>query len=125
MSTKTMKILTTIATILLIISMGVSVVYAASSGEAITPGGLKATYNGTGDIQTVGQKIMGIINTVGVVVAVVILMVLGIKYMMGSAEEKAEYKKTMIPYIVGAVLIFGATTIANAIYNFANGLNTK
>ena len=120
MSTKTMKILTTIATILLIISMGASVVYA----DGITTDTLKPTYQGTGDIQTVGQKIMGIINTVGVVIAVVILMILGIKYMMGSAEEKAEYKKTMIPYIIGAVLIFGATTIANAVYNFANGLNS-
>ena len=120
MSTKTMKILTTIATILLIIFMGASVVYA----DGITPDKLKSSYQGTGDIQTVGQKIMGIINTVGVVIAVVILMILGIKYMMGSAEEKAEYKKTMIPYIIGAVLIFGATTIANAVYNFANGLNS-
>ena len=42
--------------------------------------------------------------------------------MMGSAEEKAEYKKTMIPYVVGAILLFAATTIANAVYNFANGL---
>ena len=66
---------------------------------------------------------MGILQTVGIVVAVVVLMVLGIKYMMGSAEEKAEYKKTMIPYVVGAILIFGATTIANMVYQFANGLN--
>jgi len=51
-------------------------------------------------------------------------MVLGIKYMMGSAEEKAEYKKTMIPYIIGAILLFAATTIANAIYTFANGMNS-
>ena len=121
MNTKTMKILTTIATILLIVSMGVSVVYADDT--APNPGSLTPTYQGTEDITDVGQKIMGIVNTVGVVVAVVILMVLGIKYMMGSAEEKAEYKKTMMPYIIGAVLIFGATTIANAVYNFASGLN--
>ena len=65
---------------------------------------------------------MGIIQVVGVVIAVLVLMVLGVKYMMGSAEEKAEYKKTMIPYIVGAILIFAAATIANAIYNFASGV---
>ena len=29
----------------------------------------------------------------------------------------------MIPYVVGAILIFGATTIANMVYQFANGLN--
>lgn len=119
MSTRTMKILTTIVTIFLMVSMGASIVYADGG---ISPNSLNATYNGTNDIKNVGQKIMGIINTAGVVIAVIVLMVLGIKYMMGSAEEKAEYKKTMIPYIVGAVLIFGATTIANAIYNFANGI---
>ena len=38
---------------------------------------------------------------------------------MGSAEEKAEYKKVMIPYLIGAVLIFAAPYIADAIYNFS------
>ena len=41
--------------------------------------------------------------------------------MMGSAEEKAEYKKTMIPYLVGAILVFAASTIANFVYNFVSG----
>lgn len=117
MSKKTMKILTTIATILLIVSMGASIVCAATDigGVSIDP----RTEN-TGDITKVGNKIMGILQVVGVLIAVIILMVLGIKYMMGSAEEKAEYKKTMIPYIVGAILIFAAATIANAIYNFVS-----
>ena len=122
MSTKSMKILITIATMCLIISMGVSVVLATDESGSISPSSLSANYSGTGGIQTIGQKIMGIIQTAGVVIAVIVLMVLGIKYMMGSAEEKAEYKKTMIPYLVGAILIFAATTIANVIYNFANGL---
>lgn len=117
MSKKTMKILTTIATILLIVSMGASIVCASTDigGVSIDP----RTEN-TGDITKVGNKIMGILQVVGVLIAVIILMVLGIKYMMGSAEEKAEYKKTMIPYIVGAILIFAAATIANAIYNFVS-----
>ena len=40
--------------------------------------------------------------------------------MMGSAEEKAEYKKTMIPYLVGAILIFAASNLASMIYGFAS-----
>ena len=118
MSTKTMKVLTIIATILLIVSMGTSIVY------GLTPSGLTPNGNaqGTNEVQKFGQNIMGVIQVAGVVIAVVVLMILGIKYMMGSAEEKAEYKKTMIPYIVGALLIFAATTIANVIYQFASGL---
>ena len=119
MKTKTMKILTTIVTILLIIAMGMPIVLADS---AIAPNSLNAIYSNTNGIQNVGEKIMGIVQTAGVVIAVIVLMVLGIKYMMGSAEEKAEYKKTMIPYIVGAILIFAATTIANVVFNFATGL---
>ena len=69
----------------------------------------------------VGQ-IVGILQVVGTVIAVLILVVLGIKYMMGSAEEKAEYKKTMMPYLVGALLIFAAVTIANMVYNFTSTL---
>ena len=114
MSTKTMKILTTIATILLIIYIGTSIVYGATATEG----------TGVDEVKTLGGKLMGVIQTAGVVIAVIILMVLGIKYMMGSAEEKAEYKKTMIPYLVGAILIFAASTIANVVYQFATSLNS-
>ena len=77
----------------------------------------------TSKVVNLGATIVTIMQTVGIVVAIVILLVLGIKYMVGSAEEKAEYKKTMIPYIVGAILIFAATTIVNVVYQIANGLN--
>ena len=121
MSTKTMKILTAIATILLIVSMGASVVY------GLTPGQMNGNSNaiGANEVKTFGENIMGVINVAGVVIAVVILMILGIKYMMGSAEEKAEYKKTMIPYIVGAVLIFAGTSLVRVIYSLANSVSGK
>lgn len=118
MNTKTMKVLITVFSAIIIVAMLGNVVFAGG----ITPEDLTASYEGTDGIKNLGGKLMGILQTVGIVAAVLILMVLGIKYMMGSAEEKAEYKKTMIPYIVGAILIFGATTIANMVYNFANGL---
>ena len=111
MNTKTMKILIFIATVLLVISLGTSTIF------ALTPGEVEPTDPGTKDIQTLGGKILGILQTVGIVLSVIILVILGIKYMMGSAEEKAEYKKTMIPYLVGAVLIFLAPTIANTVYS--------
>lgn len=118
MSVKTMKILTTIATILLVISMGASIVY------GFTPEELQAADStATDSVRDLGGKVMGVIQVAGVVIAVIVIMILGIKYMMGSAEEKADYKKTMIPYLVGAILIFAGSTIANVVYEFANGLN--
>lgn len=118
MNTKMMKVLITVVSALIVVSMLGTVVFA----EGPTPLNVVASYTNTEGITSLGGKIMGIVQTVGVVIAVLVLMILGIKYMMGSAEEKAEYKKTMIPYIIGAVLIFAASTIANVIYNFATGL---
>lgn len=68
-----------------------------------------------------GGTIVNVLSTVGTVIAVAGIMILGIKYMMGSIEEKAEYKKTMIPYLVGIVLLLGASGIVKAIASFKLG----
>ena len=91
---------------------------------AITPVDITGNtdVSGSDDIGTLGKSIVGILQTVGIVLSVIVLIIIGIKYMMGSAEEKAEYKKTMIPYIVGAALIFTASIFANVVYEFFNGI---
>lgn len=78
----------------------------------------------TSGLQTVGANIISIITTIGIIVAVGVLLVLGIKYMMGSAAEKAEYKKTMIPYLIGAVIIFGASAIAKAVISMSQSITS-
>ena len=77
----------------------------------------------TAGIQSIGNQIVTIISTIGSIVSVVVLVVLGIKYMMGSAEEKAEYKKTLLPYIIGAGLVFAASAIAGIVFGFTQGLS--
>ena len=44
--------------------------------------------------------------------------------MSSSIEEKAEYKKTFIYYVLGAVLLFVAPTLANIIYNISIQVTT-
>lgn len=116
----TNKVIAVLCIILTILAICANV-YALKPSDLM---GGTANATGVSEIKTLGKNIVTIVQTVGVVVAVVILLVLGIKYMMGSAEEKADYKKSMIPYIVGAVLIFASTTIVNIVYNFAMGLNS-
>ena len=55
-------------------------------------------------------KLLGTINVIGVIVSVIVLIVIGIKYKLGSVEEKAEYKKTMTGYIIGIIMVVGMTT---------------
>lgn len=114
MSTKTMKILTTIVTALLVVAMGASIVYGFTPAD-VTPTDVK----GTDTVKKLGNQIVGLIQTIGIIASVIILMIIGIKYMMGSAEEKAEYKKTMIPYLIGAVILFAASFLSGSIYDFA------
>jgi type IV secretory pathway VirB2 component (pilin) len=86
----------------------------------INPGDYKPSQVTTSEYQTAFSKagvVLGAIRNVSVIVSVIALMVIGVKYMVGSVEEKAEYKKTMIPYIVGCVLVVSATTIVTFIYN--------
>ena len=62
---------------------------------------------------------MGMIRNIAAIAAVIIIMVLGVKYMLGSVEEKAEYKKSFMPLIIGIVLVVGAAAIASFIFNMA------
>ena len=118
MSKKIVKIITCLCLISMVFSF-------TTSALAITPGNIKGNTNvqGATEIQKVGQNIVGILQTVGIVLSVIVLIILGIKYMMGSAEEKAEYKKTMIPYVVGAALIFAASAFAQVVYQFFAGVS--
>ena len=120
---KSIKIIATLLLAVMIISM-FSTVFAADPKAGVTdPGSLSGT--GTDKFDSIGKRIIGMVQAIGSIVSVLILVVLGIKYMMGSAEEKAEYKKTMIPYLIGAILIFAASNIASMIYSFANTLGSS
>ena len=73
----------------------------------------------TNEVIVAGNKAINIVSTVGSIVSVVVIIVLGIKYMLGSVEEKAEYKKTLMPFLIGAIFIFAASNIAQIVYNVA------
>ena len=66
--------------------------------------------------------ILGAIQIIGSLLSVICLIVLGIKYMMGSVEEKANYKKTLIPYVLGAIMVLGISNFINFIYEVATGV---
>lgn len=121
------KSIKVISTLLLAIMLVTSI---AGTVLAVDPNTVLNGINGNGNVQIndltkVGNNIVTIIQVVGIVIAVIVLLVIGIKYMMGSASEKAEYKKTMIPYIVGAVLIFAGTSLVRVIYSLSTSVSTK
>ncbi len=73
--------------------------------------------------QTVSAKfttkvgtILGVVQMIGSLLSVICLIVLGVKYMMGSIEEKASYKKTLVPYVIGAIMTLGISNLLSIIY---------
>ncbi len=111
---KTMKILTVLLLAIMLISLASNVFAAELNPSQLTP-----TYGDTGDLQDKAGKIMGLIRNVAVIASVIIIMVLGVKYMLGSVEEKADYKKSFMPLIIGIILVVSATSIATFIFNMA------
>lgn len=77
---------------------------------------------GSDKLEKYAGTILGVLQIVGVIVSVVMLVSIGLKFMFASVEEKADYKKSMIPYLVGAFLVFTGTTIPNLIYKLIQGL---
>jgi len=81
------------------------------------------TIGGTSQLVDKTSIILTAITNVGMIVSVLIPAILGIKYMIGSIEEKAEYKKDMIPYLVGACLLFGVCTFVKILQSIGNSFN--
>ena len=66
--------------------------------------------------------IVSVIRTFGIIVSVVVLLIMGIRYMMGSVEEKADYKTSMKPYLIGVLIFFGLSQFLAIIIDIVPGL---
>ena len=120
---KTMKILAVLLVAILLITFTTNVF--AATGTAVKPSDLdeKIDFGSSDDTDSLMKKagkIMGMIRNISAIAAVIIIMVLGVKYMLGSVEEKAEYKKSFMPLIVGIVLVVAATSIATFIFGIVD-----
>lgn len=102
---KTLKIITILA---IIIFLFTPICLAGGTPTTIDPNEWKPDDLGMQDydeVVDVAVVIIAVIRYVGVAVSIIVLLIIGIKYMTGTVQEKAEYKKTMIPYLIG-VFIF-------------------
>ncbi len=63
--------------------------------------------------------LINIVSTVGAGVAIIMLIVLGIKY-TGGPESKADAKKDLAGYIIGAVILFGVSGLLKLLQMFVD-----
>lgn len=69
-----------------------------------------------GNLTTLAGKVVGLIQIASAVAAVVLVAVFGFKFIMGSANEKADYQKSFVPLIIGVIVVFAATSIAKLLF---------
>ena len=108
---KTLKIITILA---IIIFLFTPICLAGGTPTTIDPNEWKPDDLGMQDydeVVDVAVVIIAVIRYVGVAVSIIVLLIIGIKYMTGTVQEKAEYKKTMIPYLIGVFIFFALSQI--------------
>lgn len=59
-------------------------------------------------IKNLSDIIYNVLLILGTVIAVIVGSVLGIQFITGSVEQKAKVKDSLIPFVIGCGVIFGA-----------------
>ena len=73
-----------------------------------------------GSLKNASSSIYNILLICGMIVAVLIGAILGIKFMIGSVEEKAEIKAALVPFVIGCIVVFWAFGIWKILVTVGN-----
>ena len=102
----------------ILLNVCMTVIYAESDGtmNSIMGGAKNFINNGTNAespindnaLETGSNLLYNVLLTIGIAVALIWGLVLGIQFVTGSLEEKADVKKGLIIYLIGCIVIFGA-----------------
>ena len=68
-------------------------------------------------VASITVNILTYVRYFGIVLSLIILSVIGLKFILNSAEEKAKYMESMLPYIIGCILLMASTIIPSMVYN--------
>ncbi len=73
------------------------------------------------DLLPLARILMGI----AILVLLIVGAILGVKYMIAGADEKAGIKEKLVWYVISAVLIFGAVAIFNIAVTVLNNVSNN
>lgn len=69
---------------------------------------------------TIQNSIWGTVAVVVNVLAIAGIVALGLKYMLASADTKADIKKDLVPVVIGLIFVFATSNILNFIVDAGN-----
>lgn len=110
---KSLKIFAVVLIAMLVVFSVSTSSYADSAKDVI--GGINADTSGINSqgMKTIASRVLGLLQIVSAILAVILVAYLGFKMVLGSANEKADVQKQFIPLIIGVTIVFAATSIAN------------
>ena len=62
-----------------------------------------------------GAVLLKLLRNIAAIVSVVAISIIGVRYMVGSVEQRAEYKQTMMPVVIGCILVCALSAILTLI----------
>ena len=74
------------------------------------------------DLKSLSNFISGVLLTIAIGVTVITGAIMGLNFITQSIEEKAKVKESMIPWIIGIIVSFGAFTIWEVAVNLFQSL---
>ena len=100
-------------------------IVSATCGTAVFAGdGVLIEYPEAGDeitnVTSLAKNIWSTVTVVAQIIAFVAIIFAGIRYMFASADAKADIKKQTVILVVGAIFVFGASTVVQLLMNIFN-----
>lgn len=92
------------------------------AGGFISKGANGSELISTDNLKKMSDTIYNILLVVGIILAIIIGLVLGMKFITEGAEGKAEVQKALIAYVIGCVVIFGAFAIWKFVVTVLKGM---
>lgn len=71
-------------------------------------------------VTKITSTILTLIRYAGSGIAMIMLTFIFIKYMLSAASERAELKKNLIPFTIGAIVLFAASNIVGLMKTVAD-----
>jgi hypothetical protein len=126
MKNNVIKVVTITLLALLLVASIIPNTYSLKYGEINEHSVSVNAEDNSGAADSVNRIVGALLTTVQVVgsgVAVIMLIVLAIKYISAAPSDKAEIKKHAVVYVVGAVVLFAATGIISIVRRFAGNVH--
>lgn len=127
LSTKIVKIISVVMIAMMLVMTVSNVAMAGGTDLGTVAGDVKPIRDGaqTTDVQTIAGRVIGLLQIIGAVIAVIIIVALGLKYITSSPEGKADYKASAIPLLIGAALLVAGPAIARLIFSVVGNVSNN